>query len=73
MVDGCGARGVVCVSVGAYGAAESAGAEGAVVGAGAVVTKDVESYAIVAGNPARKIADRVKSLHYDLDYKPLLV
>ena len=47
--------------------------EGAVVGAGAVVTKDVDSYAIVAGNPARKIADRVKSLHYDLDYKPLLV
>lgn len=32
--------------------------EGAVVGAGAVVTKDVDSYAIVAGNPARKIGER---------------
>ena len=33
--------------------------EGAVVGAGAVVTKDVEPYEIVAGNPARKIEGRV--------------
>ena len=32
--------------------------EGAVVAAGAVVTKDVEPYAIVAGNPARKIGER---------------
>lgn len=32
--------------------------EGAVVGAGAVVTKNVEPYAIVAGNPARKIGER---------------
>jgi acetyltransferase-like isoleucine patch superfamily enzyme len=31
---------------------------GAIVGAGAVVTKDVESYSIVAGNPARKIGIR---------------
>ena len=30
----------------------------AVVGAGAVVTRDVDAYAIVAGNPARKIGDR---------------
>ena len=29
----------------------------AVVGAGAVVTKDVEDYSIVAGNPARRMGD----------------
>lgn len=33
--------------------------EGAVVGAGAVVTKNVEPYAIMAGNPARKIGERI--------------
>jgi acetyltransferase-like isoleucine patch superfamily enzyme len=31
---------------------------GAIVAAGSVVTKDVEAYAIVAGNPARKVAER---------------
>ena len=47
--------------------------EGAVVGAGAVVTKDVEPFAIVAGNPARKIADRRCDLYYQLDYRPFLL
>lgn len=31
--------------------------EGAVIGAGSVVTKDVEPFTIVAGNPAKKIKD----------------
>ena len=35
--------------------------EGAVVGARAVVTRDVESWVIVAGNPARKIKQRLLS------------
>jgi acetyltransferase-like isoleucine patch superfamily enzyme len=47
--------------------------EGAVVGAGAVVTKDVEPFAIVAGNPARKIGERNKDLNYQLKYDPLLL
>lgn len=39
--------------------------EGAVVAAGAVVTKDVEPYTIVGGVPAKKIGSRPR----DLDYK----
>ena len=39
--------------------------KGAVICAGAVVTKNVEPYAIVAGVPARLIGYRIK----DLDYK----
>lgn len=40
---------------------------GAVVGAGAVVTKDVEEYSIVAGVPAKQIGERgVKDLNYRL-------
>jgi acetyltransferase-like isoleucine patch superfamily enzyme len=40
--------------------------EGAVVAAGAVVTKDIERYTVVGGVPAQKIADRPA----DLDYNP---
>jgi acetyltransferase-like isoleucine patch superfamily enzyme len=35
--------------------------DGCVVGAGAVVTRDVEPYAIVVGNPAKAIKSRVDS------------
>lgn len=38
--------------------------EGAVIAAGAVVTKDVEKYTIVAGNPAKKIGERQTNLSY---------
>jgi acetyltransferase-like isoleucine patch superfamily enzyme len=35
--------------------------EGSVIAAGSVVTKNVEPYTIVGGNPARKICDRFKN------------
>ena len=47
--------------------------EGAVVAAGAVVTKPVEPYAIVAGNPAKVVGERPKSLTYSLNYSPFLI
>jgi acetyltransferase-like isoleucine patch superfamily enzyme len=46
-----GARALIMPSVSVIG-------EGAIVGAGAVLTKDVEPYTIVAGNPARIIGTR---------------
>lgn len=41
--------------------------EGAVVAAGAVVTKDVEPYSVVAGVPAKKIGERNHDLRYELN------
>jgi len=40
--------------------------KGAVVGAGSIVTKDVEPFTIVAGNPAKQIGKRVTELTYTL-------
>jgi acetyltransferase-like isoleucine patch superfamily enzyme len=47
--------------------------EGAVVGAGAVVSRDVAPFTIVAGNPARPIGTRPSKLSYSLFYKPFLI
>jgi acetyltransferase-like isoleucine patch superfamily enzyme len=46
--------------------------EGAVVAGGAVVTKDVPPYTIVAGNPARAVGMRSPDLSYELEYSPEL-
>ena len=43
--------------------------EGAVVASGAVVTKDVAPYTMVAGIPARYICDRNRDLKYEFDGK----
>jgi maltose O-acetyltransferase len=47
--------------------------EGAVVAAGSVVTKNVEPYTIVAGNPARLIKNRNRDMEYSLHYQPWLI
>ena len=47
--------------------------EGAVVGAGAVVSRDVEPFTIVAGNPARPIGGRPQLLRYRINYKPFML
>lgn len=43
--------------------------EGAVVCAGAVVTKDVEPYSVVAGIPAHKVGERPRNLTYEFSGK----
>lgn len=45
--------------------------KGAVIAAGAVVTKDVASYAVVAGVPAKEIGTRNPDLQYTLKYRRL--
>ena len=44
--------------------------KGAVVACGAIVTKDVEPFTIVAGVPAKKISERTHDLEYTLNHKP---
>ncbi len=44
--------------------------EGAVVGAGAVVTRDVLPYRVVAGMPARVIGERNRQIDYQCVYFP---
>lgn len=46
--------------------------EGAVVAAGAVVTKSLESYSIYGGVPAKKIGDRNQNLTYVFDGSHML-
>lgn len=46
--------------------------EGSVVAAGAVVTRDVAPFQIVAGVPAKVIGDRPQDLAYELDYRKFL-
>lgn len=43
--------------------------KGAVISAGAVVTKDVEPYNIVAGVPAKTIGKRTTNLHYQAKWE----
>ena len=44
--------------------------EGAVIGAGALVTKDIGPYRIAVGVPAREIKDRNRDIQYQVEYFP---
>ncbi len=44
---------------------------GAIVAAGSVVTRDVEPFTVVAGNPAKPVGQRPQNLSYQLDYARL--
>ena len=46
--------------------------EGAVVASGAVVINDVEPFTVIGGIPAKKIAERTKTLHYEVELPPIL-
>jgi len=45
--------------------------EGSIIGAGAVVTKDIPPYSIAVGVPAKVIKQRNKNLTYKTEYSPL--
>jgi len=47
--------------------------EGAVVAAGAIVSRHVEPYTIVAGSPAKPVGERNRSLTYRSKFAPWLV
>ncbi len=51
------------------GAGTNIGDNALIEGAGCVVTKDVESYAVVAGIPAKKVNERPRDLRYVFDGK----
>lgn len=47
-------------------------AEGSVLGAGSVLTKNTEPFGIYAGVPAVKVGDRPSDLSYNLNFNPWL-
>ncbi len=48
-------------------------AEGTVIGAGSVVSRDTEPYGIYAGVPARKVGERPRGLDYKVKFDPWLI